>query len=170
MRVVLIGPRASGKSTVANALRFALGFPVISIDKVIEENAECSIPAIVEKEGWDAFRTRENDAIKDLDDTDDTIIDVGGGAVMYHNNADLLKDGESCIVYLTASTEELMKRVSENEDRPSLTGNASAADEMAKILAERTPTYEKLADHTFRTDEISAEDIAEQIRDIVESA
>ena len=170
MKVVIIGPRGSGKSTVASALRFSLGFPVTSIDKVIEEDAGCSIPEIVEKEGWDGFRLMEANAIKNLDDADNTIVDVGGGAVMYHDNAKVLTEGESCVIYLTASLDELQKRVSDNGDRPSLTGNSNAADEMEKILAERTPTYEKLANHTFRTDEMSAEEIADKITEIVESA
>ena len=59
----LIGPRASGKSTVGRILAERLGLPFHDTDDMVMDEAGCSIAEIVRLEGWESFRTRESRAL-----------------------------------------------------------------------------------------------------------
>ena len=60
MRLILIGPMASGKSTVGKRLSKRLKIDFIDIDKEVEESAGVSISWIFDVEGEKKFRERES--------------------------------------------------------------------------------------------------------------
>ena len=60
MRLILIGPMASGKSTVGRRLAKRLKLEFIDIDEEIEKKAGVSISWIFDVEGEKKFREREN--------------------------------------------------------------------------------------------------------------
>ena len=59
----LIGPRASGKSTVGRLAAERLGLPFYDTDDMVMDEAGCSIAEIVRLEGWESFRARESRAL-----------------------------------------------------------------------------------------------------------
>ena len=67
MNVILIGYRATGKSTVGKRLSFTLNIPYIDTDLLVEENTKMPIKEIVELHGWDFFRSKEKEAVQKLD-------------------------------------------------------------------------------------------------------
>ena len=66
LRLFLIGPMGSGKSTVGRHLATLLDFPFIDSDAEIESRAGADIPWIFDVEGEAGFRHRETTVLKDL--------------------------------------------------------------------------------------------------------
>ena len=79
--IVLIGPMATGKSSIGRTLAAELGVDFIDTDKAIEQHCNADIPWIFEKEGEEGFRRREAEMIASLVDSTNCIIATGGGSV-----------------------------------------------------------------------------------------
>lgn len=142
MRIVLIGPRGSGKTTVGTLLAEALDYGFIDTDQVVEEMAGITIPAIFADRGESAFRDAETEAIRTLP-PDGAVIATGGGAVLRSENVQALRTG-SLTVFLDAEVPVLAARIA-GSNRPPLTG-LSPAEEMAAVRTARLPLYRGAAD------------------------
>jgi len=162
MNIVLIGYRGTGKSTVARILGQRLRRKVISTDAEIVKEAGQSIPQIVEQFGWDHFRELETQMCKKLQDQTNLVIDTGGGLILKGENVKILKTN-STIFWLTAEVPTIVKRISGDTQRPSLSGTKTFLEEIEGILKERTPKYQAAADHAISTDKESPHQIADAI-------
>ena len=162
MNHVLIGMRGSGKTTVGKLLSVKLQKKFVESDALIVEKAGKSISEIVVKEGWEYFRDLESKAIADLSMLDEHVISTGGGAVMRPENIVALKKNGT-LIYLRATIETLRNRIVGNADRPSLTGHASAIDEVEEIYLKRSPVYESVADVVIDTDELAPAAVADKV-------
>ena len=162
MNIVLIGYRGTGKSTVAKILGDRLGKTVISTDAEIVKEAGQSIPQIVEQFGWDHFRDLETQMCRNLEDQTDLVIDTGGGLILREENVKRLK-ANGTFFWLTAEVPTIVKRISGDTQRPSLSGTQSFVEEIEDILKERTPKYQAAADITLSTDHETPESIVAKI-------
>ncbi len=162
MNIILIGYRGTGKSTVAKILGQRLGRQVISTDAEIVKEAGQSIPQIVEQFGWDHFRELETRMCQKLQDQTDLVIDTGGGLILKEENAKILK-ANGRIVWLTAEIPTIVKRISGDTQRPSLSGTKTFVEEIEDILKERTPKYQAAANHIIPTDHNPPHQIADSI-------
>jgi shikimate kinase len=162
MNIVLIGYRGTGKSTVAKILGQRLGRMVISTDAEIVKEAGQSIPQIVEKFGWDHFRELETQMCRKLQDQTNLVIDTGGGLILKEGNVKILKTNGT-IFWLTAEVSTIVKRISGDTQRPSLSGTKTFVEEIEDILKERTPKYQAAADHVIPTNRTSPHQIADAI-------
>lgn len=162
MNIVLIGYRGTGKSHVGRVLAERLSFPYISIDRAIEVRAGMSIPEIVEKYGWPAFRDRESLEVQEISGWDSIIIDTGGGVVERPENIDHLREN-GCLFWLTARVATIVGRIQGGAHRPALTEGKSFTEEVAEVLERRTPLYRAAAGHEIITDERTPDDIAAEI-------
>ena len=99
---------------------------------------------------------------------DNLVISTGGGLVLKsENNALLKQNGE--IVFLRASHETLARRLHVDGTRPLLqTSTESIRDRLSRLMKERTPIYEHVADFVVDVDGKTPEKIAEDIVAIVE--
>ena len=79
MNLILIGYRGTGKSTVAQLLASRLEREILSTDAMVIEKAQMLIPEIVEKLGWDHFRDLESTVCQNLRESDNLVLDTGGG-------------------------------------------------------------------------------------------
>jgi shikimate kinase len=167
MNVFLIGYRGSGKTTVAAVLAERLGWLWIDADAELERRAGKTIKQIFAEQSEKAFRELESLVLADLVKLDHHIMALGGGVVLREENRRLLA-GHGKIVWLQASPEVLMARISTDattaERRPNLTGQGGLA-EIRTLLAERTPIYASCADLTVSAENKSAAEIARQITD-----
>jgi shikimate kinase len=153
VRIVLIGPRGSGKSTVANLLGQKIGWPVASTDEFIEKQNRTSIAELVEKKGWDFFRREEEKAVRFLCRLDEAIIDTGGGVV--ENSALIpLISSRALVVYLTGKPEALAERIRHDKNRPPLTAEDDPIQEMRQVLTRRDPLYRQAAGLVIETTNI----------------
>ena len=162
MNLVLIGYRGTGKSTVAQILATRLGWQAVSTDAQIVERAQKSIPDIVAQYGWDHFRDLETDACSALKERDHLVIDTGGGIILRTKNLDALKPN-GLVFWLTATVSTIAQRISQDTQRPPLTGGKTFIEEIQDVLTERTPKYQAAADHAIATDHASPEDVASLI-------
>ncbi|WP_428386900.1 shikimate kinase [Mucisphaera sp.] len=169
MKIVLIGYRGSGKSTVAAALAQQLGLSLIDTDTLVRacfNHAEVS--EIFEEYGEARFRQVETEiALKALQGND-FVAAFGGGTPIQPAVTQALTDwADGTCVYLAAPAELLAERIATDTgpgaDRPSLTGSWSAAEEVHQLLAEREPTYQRVADLTIQTEHLTPAQIVEAI-------
>ena len=79
MRVILLGFRYSGKSTIGKALAEKHNLKFIDIDKEIERHQHQTIAEIVAKNGWKYFRNLELNEYKSHLNKDNILISCGGG-------------------------------------------------------------------------------------------
>jgi shikimate kinase len=166
MNIVLIGYRGTGKSTVGKILGQRLGRKVISTDAEIVKEAKQSIPHIVEQFGWEHFRELETQMCRKLQDQTDLVIDTGGGLILKEENVNILK-ADGTFFWLTAEIPIIVKRISGDTQRPSLSGTKTFVEEIEDILKERTPKYQAAADHVIPTDRTSPHQIADSILSLI---
>ncbi|URA09728.1 shikimate kinase [Thermospira aquatica] len=152
MKIVLIGYRGSGKTTIGKHLATALNVPFIDTDHLIVSQAGMSIPEIFHKEGESGFRLRESRALKEALMLGRGVISTGGGIVLRPENRILIRTAD-LVVYLTAPVSILAERIRGDKNRPALT-NLSLEEEIHTLLKERSPLYEELADLKIDTSTI----------------
>lgn len=164
MNLYLIGPRGSGKSTVAPLVARLLGLPLFSSDSWTESQSGQSISEIFAQQGESRFRDWETDAIRVAAQGPSVVVDLGGGAVLRAENRQILAQG--AVVWLFASAEVLWQRVSADprtlNSRPRLT-ESEGLEEMRSILAERESLYAACADYEIDTSLLSPEEVARRI-------
>ena len=104
--VVLIGMPGCGKSTVGRALARRQGKAFLDLDRLIEERAGKSIPAIFAQEGEEAFRTLESWAVREAGARTGCVISTGGGVVTRAENCAPLRQN-GVIIHLTRPLDRL---------------------------------------------------------------
>jgi shikimate kinase len=153
VNIILIGYRASGKTSAGRELARLLGRPFFDTDRMIFARTGRTVREIVEASGWQAFREVEKTVISELSGLDGVVISVGGGAVMDPDNVSMLRAGGR-FVWLQADARILALRMSRDRSgalqRPSLTGAGTLA-EIAEVLAKRLPVYGAVADVVIDT-------------------
>ncbi len=148
-RLVLVGYRASGKSTVGRAAARRLGWRFVDSDQRLESELG-PIAAFFAAHGEAEFRRRESACLAALlAETGPQVLATGGGIVLVESNRTALRTlsaSGALIVYLHADADCLAARLRQDAGgRPSLTGG-SVADEVPRILGVREPLYRQVAD------------------------
>ena len=152
--LILIGPRASGKSTVGCALAAAWAIPFVDLDERVRAAfGNGSVREIWARWGEARWRECEARTLEEvLDEPGPQVLALGGGTPMTDSSRERLAREQvrerAIIVHLDVPIEELRRRLAtEAGDRPALRG-AGVMDEVAQIVAERRPTYLALAKYT----------------------
>jgi len=137
--LVFIGFMGAGKSTALAAAREA-GLATVEIDALMEEAFGKPIRQAFEEDGEDAFRAREAEIVGSLlEEADGGAIALGGGSVLSDRVREAL--GRHFVVWLQVDAREAWRRIARS-DRPL----ASNAEDVERLLEERLPFYESLAD------------------------
>lgn len=161
MNIVLIGMRGSGKTAIGKLLARRLGKQFIEMDELIVQRLGQTIPEIVQKYGWQKFRDVEAEVTREVAEWDNVVNATGGGVVTREENVrELKKKGK--LVWLKANLDTLLRRIGNDQSRPSLTGKPQRED-MEAVLAERSPIYEQVADFIIDTEGKMPEEVAEAI-------
>ncbi|MDR9500932.1 MAG: shikimate kinase [Desulfurivibrionaceae bacterium] len=141
--ILLIGYRATGKSTIGRLLARRLARPFVDADQAIEKKAGATIAAMVASHGWDFFRAREKEMLLELNRRAGQVIACGGGAILHQDIWPRLKES-AFVVWLQADTETICRRLAGDQATPSQRPTLSGQDiytEVADILAARAPLY-----------------------------
>jgi shikimate kinase len=95
------------------------------------------------------------------------VLALGGGTPMLPAAAAALRDGPAVRIYLHAPARVLHERIhadaGSTDQRPALTAAGGGLDEVARVLAEREPTYRSLADHTIDTTDWSLREMVDEV-------
>ena len=112
----------------------------VEIDELMERELGLPIAAAFERDGEEAFRAREAEVVGALlEAADGGAIALGGGSVLSARIREAL--ARHVVVWLQVDAEEAWGRIAGGE-RPL----ARSAEDVARLLAERLPLYEELAD------------------------
>jgi shikimate kinase len=163
--IVLTGFMGTGKSEVGRRLATRLGRPFVDTDQLVEGRVGKSVSAIFADDGEAAFRALERDAVATATARGDTVIAVGGGAVLDAANLARLRQA-GVVVCLTATPEAILRRVGDAAKRPLLAGDDPRVA-IERLLAVRKSSYDAAADVTVDTSERAVEDVVEEIRERV---
>ena len=159
--IFLIGFMGAGKSTIAAELTKELGMQRIEMDQMIVEQQNMPISEIFDKFGEEYFRNIETDLVRELTDKKQMVVSCGGGIVLRHENAKLMKES-GAIVLLTATPETIYERVKNSTERPILNGNMNV-EYISSLMDQRKDRYFAVADYVVTTDGKSAKEICAEI-------
>ena len=155
--VVLVGARASGKSTLARALAARLGWDCLDADVLLARQAGRDLASWI-AEDEPGFRDAEEALLPTLLATPYAIVATGGGVVTRQASRARLQQAAR-VVYLTCPPEVLWSR-QQKEPRPALR-DGSLKEEIDALLVEREEHYRQVADHVISTN-------AEQVSGVME--
>ena len=164
MNIILIGYRASGKTSVGKKLSGLLGLPFYDTDTLIQKRTGKTVRQMVLEGGWPAFRQAEREAIASLAGKEGAVIALGGGAVLDPANVEVLKP-RGHFIWLQADKETIQERLKGDrasaEQRPPLSNSVNG--DVEEILRQRIPLYESIADLILDTTGLSVGAVAEEI-------
>ena len=167
MKIVLIGYRGCGKSMLGRMLSERLGWPLLDIDRGIEEKR----PGWMLTDLWlsigdEAYRVIEAEVVREMCSRDECVISFGAGSLGRPENR-VYACRDALVVYLEMTDEALWERIQSDPrsaaTRPNLAGGG--LEEVAEMLGRRDPVYRECAD--LRVDATLA---PERLADIVISA
>jgi shikimate kinase len=147
---------------------------VLDTDRLIEDEAQLTVPQIFERHGEARFRTLETALLERLAagllDNQPHVIATGGGMPVTPGNFERLQAlGE--VIFLKADLEVLTARLMQEGGRPLLARSsheqAGSArhllkEKLAGLVSQRTPVYSR-ARYKLDTDELTPEGIADQV-------
>ena len=162
--IALIGPRGSGKTTLARVLAERLGWQWADADQLLEERAGRSIRDIFAAEGETGFREREAAILRDLCRRRAFVLATGGGVVVREENRALLR-ASARVIWLTADADTLWQRIEGDAaspgQRPALRGGGRG--EVEDLLHTRESLYRGCAHLKVTTAGRLPDDIATEI-------
>ncbi len=138
-RLVLIGFRCTGKSTLSKMLSAKLELPVYSTDQLIEQITGMPIADFVSENGWERFRDVESEAIRRAVEHTRVIIDCGGGVIENQANMRLLGEN-ALVVWVDASKADILSRMQIDDNRPLLSGK-DLKEDIETNYNRREPIY-----------------------------
>ena len=148
-RVALVGLRGAGKSTLGQMLADDLGFAFVELSREIEKFAGCSINEIQALYGQNAYRRYERRALEEaVQIYPEAVIATPGGLVSDAATFNQLL-AHCTTVWLQASPEDHMGRVTAQGDLRPMAASREAMDDLRRILSGRAAFYSKAE---FRVD------------------
>lgn len=167
MRLIIIGPMASGKSVVGKKLSKRLDIDFYDTDEEIVKKTGVTISHIFDIEGEDKFRSRERNVFSDLIKKDGCVISTGGGIVLKEENRELLKKGT--VLYLKTSIQTQLERTMNDKERPLLRGKETKELTLRKMAKLRNPLYEKSSNYIIEETDNSNQTVDNIIKQLNES-
>ncbi len=156
---------ATGKTEVGRRLAQRLGCEFVDTDALVEADAGRTVAAIFADEGEAGFRARERAAVERACGLPDAVIAIGGGALLDDENRRRLT-AAGPVVCLTASPEEILRRVGSAASRPLLRGRGDRLARIRTLMAERAPVY-AMATYAVDTTGLSVDQITDRVRSLV---
>lgn len=169
--LVLVGPPASGKTTVGTAVADLLDVPFRDTDTDVEEVAGTSVADLFVQHGEPHFRVLEEQAVAAALATHDGVLALGGGAVTSAATRELLvahgRQGGT-VVWLDVDLHSAARRVGLSRDRPILGVNPRAM--LRTMLEQRAPLYAEVATAKVATAGREPADVIAEVAALVTGA
>jgi shikimate kinase len=167
MNIVLFGIKGCGKTTFGKKIATKLKRAFIDTDSLIEDlyhlhrGQKISCRQIFEEIGPKGFRSLEYEVIQSLQDVQNSVIAVGGGALTLLENVEALEKN-SCMIYLIFEKDRLRKRVLSLGDPPIFLDPNDPETSFDRMYEQRDELYRK-----FRANELDITEMKDQ--DVISS-
>ena len=161
MNIILCGMMGVGKTTIGVRIAELTDKRWYDTDVLITDR-HGRISDIFEFYGENYFRSLETEITSELSEQDGLVISTGGGLVLKPENAELLKR-KGKVFFLRATFKTLLSRLRADGSRPLLKDAGIMAEQLAKLLKERTPVYELVADYIIDTDDKTVDEVTREI-------
>jgi len=169
--LVLVGPPASGKTTVGTRVAQQLGLSFRDTDADIEALSGATIADLFVQHGEPHFRELEVRAVARALTEHAGVLALGGGAVTSAATRALLvahARAGGLVVWLDVDLPSAAKRVGLSRDRPVLGVNPRAM--LRQMLEARAPLYAEVATHTVPTGGRPPGDVVADVAAVVRPA
>lgn len=142
-RIVLVGLRGAGKSTLGQRVAERIGFPFFEVSKEVERAYGGAMGVLIEFGGQGGVRRYESEVWdRIVEENQRAIIAAPGGivadAALYSK---VLESAHS--IWLQASPDDHMQRVVEQGDFRPMAANRAAMDDLRAILEARSAEYSR---------------------------
>ena len=161
MKVFLVGPMGTGKSTTGRNLSEKLGLDFYDTDKLIEKVEGRKIKDIFEQDGEVYFRKKESEALRETKILKNVVIATGGGIVEKEENRLLLKR-EDKVIFLDSSPERQYERTKDSKKRP-LLNDGDSLEILKNLYEKRLNFYEAVSKIKISMDNLNTEEILKKI-------
>lgn len=168
MNLVLFGIKGCGKTTLGKKIAVKLGRAFVDTDMLIEDlyhinrGKHLTCHEIYKEVGPLGFRSLEYEVIQSLQDLRNSIIAVGGGAMMFLENVEALSK-TSHLVYLIVEKQALKKRVLAQEDLAAFLDPRDPESSFDRLYEERDAYFRKLHATEIDISKISEEEAVKEI-------
>ena len=172
MKLILIGYRGCGKTSVGKRVAMAKNMQYLDVDDVTCDRIGCnSIAQIWGEHGEPYWRENEIAVTQELCQQDNLVIGLGGGTLMQEDARKAVKAATDTVrIYLKVAPKVLYQRITadsrSSETRPSLTALGDGLDEVIHMLKQREPTYEAVADVVLNVSEMNLQQTVEAVLEI----
>ena len=173
--LVLIGPRAAGKSKTARRVHKYLGFQHLSTDVLICYEEGMSISDIVKKKGWAYFRDVEYRVLEKVSLLNGYVVDCGGGIVvdLDEQQKEIRSDRKMVllknlgyVVQLNADFDYIYDKVNNDKTRPPLADREG----FKKLMHQRQQYFSELTDVVLNTTRKRGRQISKELLPFLEDA
>ena len=113
--------------------------PFVDLDHVIETNAGMSISQMMNQQGERAARDMETTALKQIINAKDSMIALGGGALLREENRELVESNGRVVLLMEELNTLLGRLTSDSNQRPLLAGDLH--EKLTSLLATRKEHY-----------------------------
>ncbi len=172
MKIVLIGAKASGKSTIGRELARELGLQYVETDELLVQlynskkhgGGHLSCREIFDALGEEGFRNLEQEAVAHIEEHDWKVIITGGSTFVFANNRRILRKN-AIVVYCKCAVEELIARLHKDGV---VTGGLSKAvflDWYKKDIERKDEIYSGFADIILDTEAEKPQELARRCRE-----
>ncbi len=157
--IVLIGMPGAGKSTVGVILAKVIGFHFIDSDLLIQEQEQCLLKDIIERDGLEGLIAIEEQVNKSIQ-TEHAVI-ATGGSVIYGAEAMEHLRSIGTVVYIRLSFETINQRLGNIKQRGVVFREGQT---LQSLYEERCPYYEKYAHIIIDAEGLDTEEVMEAIK------
>ena len=166
MKIFLIGPMGSGKSTIGKVLSERLEYDFYDTDKLVEKVVGKKIKEIFEQNGEQYFRLKESEELDKTRKLKNAVIATGGGIIENEKNRLFLKE-EKKVIFLDSSVERQYDRTKESQKRP-LLNNGDSMKILKNLYRKRLSFYQEVSKLKISMDNLTEGKIFEKILDFLD--
>ena len=169
VKVVLVGPRAAGKTTLGPELAGELGLGFRDGDDLVAAAVQQPAEDYLQSCGEDRFRAVETRVTREaLESSEEEVLALGGGSVTSDLVRHALQQPGRFVVFVYASLDVLTAR-QKADPRTPLTG-LGPEQEVAALLAARRELYREVCDMELDTSSANVRTCIRSIMDKMASA
>lgn len=165
-RIIITGPKSSGKSNIGARLAKLLGITFYDLDEVLEsifeeqEGNRLSFREIYRRKGEKQFRELELQAAQRMSKISNILLSTGGSTFTVESLREILTPG-SYIILLTNTPQTLWHRTSRKGIPSYLENSENPKEEFYQRVIRVTDTVKPLAQMVLDTEELSIEEVAQ---------